>query len=85
MTAETISIFYPTTPVLDGTPTVGKATLPREQVIGRLDGTKAADQLRADPDLRVVMLLDPAAIKAWMMPDEYRALVEALPDPEEDE
>jgi hypothetical protein len=73
LTTDTITVFYPT--AQDGEIKPTKATLPRQQVIGKLDGTTAADMLRADPHIRVLALAGPDALMAWLTPDELQAFL----------
>jgi hypothetical protein len=78
----TVSVIYPRAsngkvePVTD--------IVPREQAIGRLDGSGYDTMLRDDPNLVVVALLSPESIKAWMQPDDYKALVRVMAENERD-
>jgi hypothetical protein len=59
---------------------VGPVTdiVPRAEAVRRLGGN-VGRQLRADPALRVLGVLDPDLIRRWLSPEEFRALMANLP------
>jgi hypothetical protein len=73
-TPPTITVLYPA--VVDGELTHACDTWPRERVIAKLDGSRLADQLRADPNLAVVALAEVDAIELWLGPERFRKLGE---------
>jgi len=75
-TPETITVIYPV--VVNGELTTAQDTWPRERVIAKLDGSKMADALRADPKLVVAQLMNVEAISLWLGPDRFRELIEEI-------
>lgn len=76
----TITVMYPL--ARNGGLVVAKEELPRRVVLARLSGLEEARWIRSDPSFVVVTLLNDAALRAWLVPEEIDAIVALAPDEE---